>query len=242
MKSVTLVVGGGNGIGQRTAELLLDLGDYVYIADKFVDFWQHSGKSNLSYKQLDVLDSLSINDLAKCLKQHGYSLTGLVYSVGVALTKPLISMKPPEYYRLIELNALAFFTLFNSLYINDLFSKNGASVIAVSSVVASIGARGKIGYAASKGAIDAAIKSLALEYADQKIRFNSVAPGTVRTNMFERLVQSIGSDAVQNLAMEYPLNMGDPDDVAESIVFLLSDMAMWITGNVVINDGGLSAR
>jgi len=242
MKKVILIVGGGSGIGKATAESLLDFWENIYVADKEISFWEGVSGSELICKEVDVLDKASLDSLIKHIKSRDLTLSGFVYTVGVALTKPLQSMKPAEYEGLIELNTCAFLNLLGMLDAHELFSSEGASVVVVSSLVASIGARAKVAYAASKGALESVVRSLALEYAPSGIRLNAVAPGTVQTEMLDKLRQNIGSDAVDSLINDYPLGLGTAEDVANLVVFLLKEDSRWMTGNVYVIDGAFSSK
>lgn len=242
MKKVVLVVGGGSGIGKKSVELLSDIGDYVFVADKDISRWAGNAGLGIICKEVDVLDNASLNNLVNAIKDGQLTLSGFVWTVGVAITKPVNSMKPSEYENLLQLNAIAFLNLLGAIELNGLFSQEGVSIVVISSLVASTGARGKIAYAASKGAIEAAIKSLAIEFAPRRIRVNAIAPGTVKTEMLDKLTLTIGKDAVNDLAKDYPLGLGEPEDVANLIAFLLNDKSQWMTGNVYILDGGFSSR
>jgi NAD(P)-dependent dehydrogenase (short-subunit alcohol dehydrogenase family) len=242
VSNLVLVVGGGSGIGKKTVEVLSYLNIGVIVADQDVSSCEGSALSGITSIKVNVLEKASLDELVNRLLQMNSSLIGLVYTVGTAQTKPIMSMKAVEYEKLLELNAIAFLRLLSLLDCHKLFALEGASVVVVSSLVASCGARGKIGYAASKGALESAVKSLAIEYADRCIRVNAVAPGTVHTEMLDRLIKSIGKEAVNALENEYPLGLGDPEDVANTIAFLISRDSGWITGNVFMLDGAFSTR
>jgi NAD(P)-dependent dehydrogenase (short-subunit alcohol dehydrogenase family) len=119
---------------------------------------------------------------------------------------------------------------------------DGASIVWIASVTASVGAVGKALYGASKSALVAAAKGLALEYAPKKIRFNTISPGVVVTPMSMSSVYSKNPEALKQVADLHPLGLGQPDDVAAAVVFLLSDEARWVTGTDLIIDGGYTSR
>jgi NAD(P)-dependent dehydrogenase (short-subunit alcohol dehydrogenase family) len=96
-------------------------------------------------------------------------------------------------------------------------------------------------YAASKGALNAMTKSLAIELGRKHIRVNTVSPGYVQTEMGEDIQKKIGKERYEAIIASHPLGLGHPEDVAASIGFLLSDASRWITGTDLVVDGGFTA-
>jgi NAD(P)-dependent dehydrogenase (short-subunit alcohol dehydrogenase family) len=241
-KEVIFIVGAGSGIGKSIAEQLIALKEDIVIADINLNKWDSSSINNVLFYQLDVTDEESINIMIENFRTEDIYLKGLVYTVGKAVTLPLNSIKTETYQELIEINTISFFNLIETLATQQLIAEQGASIVVISSVVGQYGARGKIAYGLTKGAIDSGIKSLALELASSKIRINAIAPGTVQTEMLDKLISSIGEEEVNKMLLDYPLGLGYPQDISDLAVFLLSNQSKWITGSVVTIDGGYSAR
>ena len=241
-KEVILIVGAGSGIGKSIAEQLIALKEDIVIADINLNKWDSSSINNVLFYQLDVTDEESINFMIENFRTEEIYLKGLVYTVGKAITLPLKSIKIETYQELIEINTISFFNLIETLATKQLISEQGASIVVISSVVGQYGARGKIAYGLTKGAINSGIKSLALEMASSKIRINAIAPGTVQTEMLDKLISSIGEEEVNKMLLDYPLGLGYPQDISDLAVFLLSNQSKWITGSVITIDGGYSAR
>jgi len=237
-----LVAGAGSGIGKAVAELLLDTGYEVINADLDLSAWDNHSPQALLNLKTNLLCESSVHDLADAIASQGIKLGGLVFTVGKAITLPLPNLKPQILDELLHLNTLSFFSLVSKLLNKDLFSATSASLVAISSLVGQTGARGKIAYAASKGALDAGIKSLAMELAAGNIRVNAIAPGTLQTPMLAKLISTIGAEEVEKLAADYPFGLGFPQDIANLVLFLLSLEAKWLTGNLITIDGGFSAR
>ena len=241
-KEVILIVGAGSGIGKSIAEQLIALKEDIVIADINLNKWDSSSINNVLFYQLDVTDEESINFMIENFRTEEIYLKGLVYTVGKAITLPLKSIKIETYQELIEINTISFFNLIETLATKQLISEQGASIVVISSVVGQYGARGKIAYGLTKGAINSGIKSLALEMASSKIRINAIAPGTVQTEMLDKLISSIGEEEVNKMLLDYPLGLGYPQDISDLTFFLLSNQSKWITGSVITIDGGYSAR
>jgi NAD(P)-dependent dehydrogenase (short-subunit alcohol dehydrogenase family) len=241
-RDVILVVGAGSGIGKAVTELLLESGEAVVASDLDLTVWEGHDSGALLTLQTDVLNEASVQSLAETIAGDQLKLKGLVFTVGKAITLPLQSLKPAILNELLQLNTLSFFNLISQLQNQKLFAASSASIVVISSIVGQTGAKGKIAYSATKGALDAAIKSLACELAEENIRINAIAPGTLQTPMLARLISTIGADEVAKLAAEYPLALGYPEDVASLVLFLLGESAKWITGNLITIDGGFSAR
>ena len=242
MTNSTIIIGSGSGIGKAVAEELIFLERAVILADQDLSAWENSATKPQFAHKLNVLDAESIDQFISFLEDKQLSIEGLVFTVGKAITLALKSSKPEMVSELLQLNSTSFFLIVSKIMEANLFSNQGASIVVISSIVGQTGAKGKSIYAATKGALDAAIRSMALELAPMKIKINAIAPGTLNTPMLAKLVSVIGAEEVDKLAMEFPLGLGEPKDVADLVIFLLGDGARWISGQVVTIDGGFTAR
>jgi NAD(P)-dependent dehydrogenase (short-subunit alcohol dehydrogenase family) len=170
-------------------------------------------------------------------------IDGLIHAAGMSMTIPFGMIRPENYQQLFSVNAVAGFELARILvkkhYVD---SEKGASFVFISSIHALFGLEGAVPYCASKGALSAGVKAMALELAARKIRVNAILPAYVHTEMTENLFDSIPEESKQKLIAAHPLGIGEPEDVAYACIFLLSDAGKWISGTDLILDGGYSAR
>ena len=157
------------------------------------------------------------------------------------MTRPLKMLKNKSLDEVMQLNLFSPINITRILNGRGIFNEIGGSIIFISSIVGLLGQPGKVGYGASKGALISASKSLALELASKKIRVNSVLPAMVKTEMSINLLEKLPDDAKIKIEDMHPLGIGSPDDVANAVVFLLSDLSKWITGTSMIVDGGWTA-
>ena len=120
--------------------------------------------------------------------------------------------------------------------------REGASIVYLASAAAMIGNIGESAYAASKGALLSACRSLAVELASKRVRINVVAPGVVQTPMSDRWLSHLTPEQLEAVRSRHLLGFGRPEDVAAAITFLASDDARWITGTCLTIDGGLTCH
>ena len=118
----------------------------------------------------------------------------------------------------------------------------GGSVVGISSVSGAAGWMGGALYGGTKGAMDSSVRSLAIELATKNIRVNSIVPSNIRTPMLDDMISVGGEDAVRQILVKQPLGLGEPEDVAHAVAFLLSDAARFITGTQLVVDGGYLAQ
>jgi NAD(P)-dependent dehydrogenase (short-subunit alcohol dehydrogenase family) len=116
---------------------------------------------------------------------------------------------------------------------------SNASVVFVSSVSVNHPYTGGSLYISSKASLEAFNKAFALEVAAKKIRSNIVAPALVKTNIWNQIAEVFTPEEIEKIENQYPLGLGEPEDIANSIIFLLSDASKWITGTTFTMDGGL---
>jgi NAD(P)-dependent dehydrogenase (short-subunit alcohol dehydrogenase family) len=167
------------------------------------------------------------------------TLNGLVYCPGTINLKPFNRLTESDFMNDFQVNVLGAVKIIQSALPN-LKKGNPASVVLFSTVASKVGMNFHASVAASKSAIEGLARSLAAEYARDQIRFNVVAPSVTNTPLAEFLLNS--EKKVEAAIQRHPIKkIGDPQDMAETVEFLLSEKSSWITGQTMQVDGGLSS-
>ena len=192
--------------------------------------------------EADLEDYTAYEDLVNSVVTTFGNINGFVHSAGTELTLPLTSMKPKHYEKLFRINVISGFEIAKLLIRKRAIAHTGASIVFIASIMGALGQVGKIGYCSSKGAVISGVKAMALELASQNIRVNSILPAVCKTKMAEELFDNLTEEAQKQIIKMHPLGLGDPDDVALAVVYLLSNASRWVTGSELIVDGGYSAH
>ncbi|MDR3231942.1 MAG: SDR family oxidoreductase [Synergistaceae bacterium] len=241
-----LAAGASRGIGLATTRLLLREGWSVVasarntraIEEEFPDV----GEDRLKIVPLDFAQTGELQDCASKIVDLTGGVSGMFYAAGMQKTMPLTQSKTQLAEEIFRVNTFAAFELIRLFSKKGAYDANGASFVLLSSMAAHEGALGKALYGASKGALEGFIPAAAAELAGRKIRLNALALGVVRTDMSMEFIDKMDEGQRRTLEEGYPLGLGDPDDVALFIVYLLSERARWITGQTFVLDGGHSVR
>ena len=238
-----LVTGGSRGIGRACVEALAREGArvaFVYhqneaAAAALVEQLRGSDHEPLAI-QADVRDAAKAAEVVEQLVERWQSLDILVNSAGV-IRDGLFALMTAEHWRdVVETNLFGTFNYCHAAT-RPMMSQRRGSIVNISSVAAEFGSRGQVNYAASKGGIDGLTRCLAKELAARKVRVNAVAPGMIETDMSE-VVRNLAGDRIKEII---PLKrVGQPAEIAAVVVFLASEEASYLTGQVLRVDGGLS--
>lgn len=173
--------------------------------------------------------------LKSLIESNRLAIDGFVHSAGTLTIQPLRLVERAPAREILDVNFMAAVEILRLLVRKKINGGHLRGVVFISSTASKFGARGFSVYCASKGALDAFMRAAAVELAPD-VRVNSVLPGATRSAMTETML----NDAELKTRMEagYPLGIGDPDDIAGAVEFLLSDKARWITGHELVVDGG----
>ncbi|OWY22115.1 SDR family NAD(P)-dependent oxidoreductase [Sphingobacteriales bacterium UPWRP_1] len=234
-----LVTGGSSGIGRQTAVTLAKLGAKLIITGRNTEQLQETlsllpenGHLSTSF---DLVKTAQLPELVAGLPP----LCGLAHCAGIWKPCPVKFLKEQALQNLMHLNFVAPVMLTAEL-LRQKKLLPGSSLVYISSVAAQHPYKGGSAYSASKAALEAFSKTLALEYAGKNIRANCIAPAMVKTPIFDDTLNTVSEQFMQAHVSAYPLRVGVPDDVAYAVAYLLSDASGWITGSVLRLDGGLT--
>ena len=241
-----IVTGASSGIGRETAILLSKLGAKLIIIARnkeklrdTINSLDGEGHADIAF---DLTSFSEYNHLFSRIFENGSRVSGFVHCAGFSKTIPLRNMKLNDLDEMMKINYYSFMLLAKEFVKKKNVDPDGASIVAISSVAGDFSVKGKSIYSATKSSLNISVKALAQEYAQWNIRFNTISPGWVRTELTDKATQALTSERVENVIENHPLGPGDPIDVAKTVAFLLSDAARWITGTTLIIDGGATTK
>ena len=241
-----LITGAASGIGLATWRLVRRLGGRVAAVDADGDGLARAtaelGGPPDQVRCFDLREVAGIPALMQDVATAGGPLSGVVHAAGLSCVQPARLLEPSKYRDVLVIHAEAALALARGFFHRKVSHPEGGSIVFLSSVMAWVGSPGAAAYGMSKAALTGLSKSLAVEFAPRKIRVNCVAPGFVRTPMFDRLSASWEEEQHARVAGEHPLGLGEAEDVANAVAFLLGDTGRWVTGSVLVVDGGYTAR
>jgi NAD(P)-dependent dehydrogenase (short-subunit alcohol dehydrogenase family) len=247
---VAIVTGGANGIGRASAKALAAEGARVIIGDVAEERGESAAKEirdvggDATFVRADVTKMSDVEALVREAVDRWRRLDVMFNNVGVAIPGTVEGMSEDDFRRVLDVNLTGVWRGMRAA-IPEMLRTGGGSIVNSSSVQGHVAFEGWAGYAASKGGVDALTRQAAVEYAPKGIRVNSIVPGTILTEMNEKIL-SEAEDPDAQMAMwtsMHPVGrVGQPDEVAAAVVFLASDESSFITGESLRVDGGLIVR
>lgn len=240
-----LVSGASSGLGKGIAEMLAKLGARVVLVARHAERLDAvcAGLSGSGHG-VAPFDFSGPDDVVAWLKgvvaAHG-KLNGIVHSAGLLCIKPLRVQTERDWAESMKVNVLAAGALARGFRLPAV-NAGGGSLVFLSSVMGLAGEPAQSVYSATKGALIAMTRSLAVELAPEKIRVNCVAPAVVMAGMSDGLQQKVSAEQFAAITAQHPLGLGTANDVAGAVAFLLADTGRWVTGSTLVIDGGYLAR
>jgi NAD(P)-dependent dehydrogenase (short-subunit alcohol dehydrogenase family) len=240
-----MITGASSGIGRETAILLSQLGAKLVLVARDASRLEET-KSMLEGgdHRVEPFDLGALDDIPswmRSLSQDFGTLSGLVHCAGIQMTLPLRMITARHIAKITNVNFSAAIMLVKGLSQKDVLASSG-SIVLISSVKGLVGSSATSLYSATKGALVALTKSLALELAADGLRINCIAPAFVNTPMFEDMKNLLRAEDLAKIESAHPLGIGRPRDIANAVAFLLADTGRWITGTTLVVDGGYTAQ
>ena len=237
-----LVTGASSGIGKETSIVLSKLGAKVIMVALFESELEEAkldleGEGHACY-EYNFNDIYGIESLVKKIIEENGALDGFVHCAGVGSVRPLQLTKYDFMISVMNINFFSYVEIVRCITKKKFFNK-GLNIVGISAIGAFQGNATKTAYCSSKAAMNSATRCLAKELAEKGIRVNTIAPGATKTPMFDKFESmDIDSDNYKSIIQRQYLGICEPSDIANSVVFLLSNMSSMITGSCVVVDGG----
>lgn len=238
------VFGASSGIGRCTAVTLHGLGARLLLIARRADALQETAAlcgGDARCVSCDLTDSEAIGRLIKDEVQAAGAFGGMVYSAGMNEDIPVSALSPQKAAETFQINYFAFLECVRQITKRGRYTE-GLRIVGISSVSSLLGEKAHCAYAGSKAAMDASVRVMAKELAPKGICINTVAPGMIMTEMTQNLIRLHGAEnsAYERTMQRQYLGMGEPQDAANAVCFLLSDAARLITGVTLPVDGGFT--
>ncbi len=240
---VALVTGGSRGIGKAIALKLAKHGADIAInysrsdqkAKDVINNIEEIGVKGATFKA-DVSKLDETKQLIEKVENTLGKIDILVNNAGITRDNLLMRMSEDDWDKVINVNLKGTFNVTKSI-IRKMIKQKQGSIINIASVVGINGNAGQCNYSSSKAGVIGFTKSIAKEVGKKNIRVNAIAPGFIKTDMTDKLSEKVKKEYIKTIPLK---RMGTPDDIANIVAFLASDLSTYITGQVIVADGGMS--
>ena len=237
-----IITGGSRGIGKEIVQAFLREGSSVYFIDLMpsefmAEYEEIAGEcgATVAYRECNVADETQVISVVKEIVEDSGGIDVLVNNAGITRDGLIFRMTEENWNAVLSVNLSSAFFMSKALARSMIKNRTGA-IINVSSIVGVHGNAGQCNYSASKAGLIGLTKSLAKEVAGRNVRVNAVAPGFIKTAMTDKLTDQQREKLQEQIPM---VRLGDPQEVAKVILFLASDLASYVTGQVILIDGGM---
>jgi 3-oxoacyl-[acyl-carrier protein] reductase len=233
-----LVTGSTRGIGRAIAETLAKAGARVAVVGRDLQKAQEAATAIGNGSQgfaCDVTDTTAVTKLVADVEAAFGSIDVLVNNAGITRDNLVMRLKDDDWDAVINANLRGAFAAIRAVS-RGMMKRRSGRIINISSIIGIIGNKGQANYAASKAGLIALTKSVAKELGSRNILVNAVAPGFIETEMTAAMTPEAREGLGKQIALE---RLGTPQDVAATVAFLASDLSSYITGQVLVVDGGM---
>ena len=235
---IALITGAGAGIGKATAQLFAQNGAIVYAVD--IKGLEWVAESNLQEQiipiELNICDFQAVKEAVMRIKKEQGKIDILANIAGLISYEFMSMIDFDKFRTMLEVNVVALINLMQ-LTSRLMARQHSGSIINMASMVGVKGAKGQLSYSASKGAVIAATKSAAKELAEYAIRVNAIAPGMVGSERFKAVLAEKFAQKINDIPFG---RLAEPEEIAQLCLFLASDASMYITGQIIGVDGGVT--
>ena len=232
-----LITGATGAIGNEIVKKFISLGANVLAtgtkSEKLDEIKKQN--SNIKVKKFDIIEHERIEEFIDNVYLEMGGLDILINNAGVNVDNLSLRMKEEEWKKVIDINLTSTFLL-SKYAIKKMLKNKYGRIVNISSVVGHTGNLGQSNYSASKAGIIGMTKSLAIEYAKKNITLNCVSPGFIQSRMTDNIIESVKAVLTSRIPMA---RLGNGEDVANSVAFLSSDQASYITGETIHVNGGM---
>lgn len=243
---IILITGASSGIGRScSVECSRSGADLILVGRNHEELMKTVSMLNPETKVETITEDITQSENLEGIIADKVSIlgkiSGFIHCAGIEKTLPLKKHNTQLYQDIFAVNVIAGLEIAKILSLKK-YKDETSSFVFISSVAGMVGEAGKAAYSASKGAVISGARSLAMELSRSNIRVNSISPAMVNTPILEKMFEDIGEEASSEIIKKHPLGIGDPKDVANACIFLLSDASRWVTGTNLVIDGGYSAQ
>lgn len=239
---VAVITGSARGIGRSVAEKLAAAGANIVITDILEEVGEATAKEiantygvETMFVSGNVASSESMAELAKAVLDKFGQVDVLVNNAGITRDGLFMRMKEEDFDLVLNINLKGAYNCTQAFF-KSMIKKRSGSIINMASIVGIMGNAGQVNYSASKAGMIGMTKSLAREAGKRGIRVNAIAPGYIRSEMTDVLSDDVKQSFMTNIPMG---DFGTPEDIANAVLFLASDMSTYITGQTLSVNGGL---